>query len=253
MSGQQKRIVRASERDAVLTGEYLEGDDRALEQLTPAEMTSELAALREEVDYLREQSTRRRGHRGGRLPRVAKDLSPEGVSRRHLFGLLGGAAATGAGLAVAGTVLNATPAFAVGLTFNFVPPARIFDTRPGQAPLGCAKGQISSTQPVATPGQVFFGVNGQGSVIPVLSGVTAGVVGNITITGMAGPVFLFVTKSGTGSAPPTNSTINAASAGITIANGFTSLINTTLGIDALEVDLGGAATDFIVDIFGYYS
>src|SRR5262249_27324238 len=62
------------------------------------------------------QVSEARGARGRRRLRAGRGHSDEGtespglVSRRRLFGLLGGAAAAGAGLAVAGSALGADPA-----------------------------------------------------------------------------------------------------------------------------------------------
>src|SRR5215831_11770263 len=58
-----------------------------------------------------------RRHRRIRAGRAGRDGSSESggvVTRRRLFGLLGGAAAAGAGLAVAGSAIGADPAEASG-------------------------------------------------------------------------------------------------------------------------------------------
>jgi hypothetical protein len=69
-----------------------------------ANLRAEHATLRAEHEELRAGRRRRRNHR-----RPSDDTTGT-LSRRRLFGLLGGAAAAGAGLAVAGSALSADPA-----------------------------------------------------------------------------------------------------------------------------------------------
>ncbi len=104
----------------------------ASEQSEIERLTREVAALRDEMQRLRaevpssdegsgrrvtdEQSApvQRRG-RGRRPPGPGKPGETSGLlSRRRLFGVLGGAAAVGTGLAVAGSTLTADPAAASG-------------------------------------------------------------------------------------------------------------------------------------------
>ena len=92
-------------------------------------LRTERAADRAELDVLRAalekrrawQSTSTNDRRPRRRRRTSRaeagDNEPSSVvSRRRLFGLLGGAAAAGAGLAVAGSTLTADPAGATGVT-----------------------------------------------------------------------------------------------------------------------------------------
>jgi hypothetical protein len=74
----------------------------------------ELDAVRAELADMRTRGARPRGRRSFGKRQVAdpREASPHVVSRRRLFGLLSGAAAAGAGLAVAGSSLTATPASA---------------------------------------------------------------------------------------------------------------------------------------------
>jgi hypothetical protein len=86
-------------------------------EATVEELSREVAELRAAVKELASEPRPEAGHSGRRRRgRAHHDGSPESsglVSRRHLFGLLGGAAAAGAGLAVAGSALSPDRADAV--------------------------------------------------------------------------------------------------------------------------------------------
>ncbi len=79
-----------------------------------AEVREELAVLRAQLDRLQTDGARRRGRVSlGRRRHTSPDEQPSSLlSRRRLFGLVGGAAAAGAGLAVVGSTLGAEPAAA---------------------------------------------------------------------------------------------------------------------------------------------
>lgn len=93
-------------------------------------------------------------------------------------------------------------------------------------------------------------VGGQSRLVSLgeVPGSAVAVAYNVTVVGMVGAGYLTVTPGGTQSAPLA-STINYSAAGQQWANGFVS------GIDEageLMVFAGGAATDFIVDVVGFY-
>jgi hypothetical protein len=119
-----------------------------------------------------------------------------------------------------------------------IPPARVYDSRPGQAPT-----LIGPKTPITNGSTVLVAVSANASGVP--TGASA-VLGNITVTGTAAPVFLTVYADG--ATQPGTSNINAFGAGQTIANSFTSQIAS----DSIAITCGGGPTDFIIDIFGYY-
>jgi hypothetical protein len=84
-----------------------------VEQLTQQveDLQAELRMVQAELAH-----TPRRGRGRHRHDGDDDTGGPSLVSRRRLFGLLGGAAAAGAGLAVAGSALEASPAGATGVT-----------------------------------------------------------------------------------------------------------------------------------------
>jgi hypothetical protein len=138
-------------------------------------------------------------------------------------------------------ILTGTPGTWVNLltpALTTIPPARIYDSRPGNNPLTPPK------MPITTGTVVSLDVTSNSSVP---SNATA-VLGNLTVTNTAGLGYLTVWQEG--ATQPATSNINWA-AGQTIANNFTSQVNPANS--KISVTLGGPGpTDFIVDILGYY-
>lgn len=73
---------------------------------------------------------------------------------------------------------------------------------------------------------------------------------NLTVTGTVGTGALVVYA--TGAAQPNSSSINWTGNGLNIANGATSACNSTQHVDVAIVAGAGAATNFIIDVIGYY-
>jgi hypothetical protein len=119
-----------------------------------------------------------------------------------------------------------------------ITPSRAYDSRPGLPPLTGPKTPIAG----GTTRTVDVTTN-----TPVPEGASA-VLGNITVTNTTGGGFLTVYP--TGVTQPGTSNINWLG-GWTIANNFTSGLGGTF-IEQVDVTCGGTATDFIIDIFGYY-
>jgi hypothetical protein len=98
-------------------------DPKVVDRAPDEEMAREVAELWAEVTRMQAEAARRAaapiGRRRGRSSRGDAPSEPQSVSRRRLFGLLGGAAAAGAGLAVAGSTLGAEPADATTGNMQF--------------------------------------------------------------------------------------------------------------------------------------
>jgi hypothetical protein len=308
-------------------------------------MARELAALRAKVQELETRAwpgTRRRVRAGSasepaRGSERASGTQPGAanrypVSRRRLFGLLGGAAAAGAGLAVASSITGASSASADGpnvllgngtggttnsagtvatsitstassatfqavntannpqlsltpapatigapmglhkagdvfVDFNgtawyatadgnpatwvplslppiFVPtlpaPARVYDSRPGDVPLGCQKGALQ-------PGEErVIDLSGSPHGTLDLTGAYAALV-NLTVVDTTGGGY--VTLFAADATVPDTSNINFAGGWI-IANNATTLFELATG--NIKAHVGGAATDVVIDVMGLY-
>lgn len=117
-------------------------------------------------------------------------------------------------------------------------PVRVYDSRPGKAPLGVQKGQM-----VANDQRTI-------DLTPAadLMDSSAAAVVNVTVTGTSSGGFLKVWGSGP---PPSASSINWFQAGSSMANGAT----VALDAGTIQVRCGGtgAATDVIIDVTGYYA
>ncbi|MBI4882419.1 MAG: hypothetical protein HY826_00015 [Actinobacteria bacterium] len=132
--------------------------------------------------------------------------------------------------------------------FHAIKPTRVYDSRAG-APLPSGVLLAGANRTVS----VADGRDGGGGVITtdlVPAGATA-VAANITITGTIGSFGYLAINPG-GDLVEGGSTINWSSPGQTIANGVTLTLNTTRQLTVLCGGLPGAATNFIIDIAGYY-
>ena len=138
---------------------------------------------------------------------------------------------------------NGTPGTWVNLSTGSklvtIAAARIYDSRPGNLP------NTGPKTPITNGTIVNLNVTNNSSGVPATA---SAVLGNLTVTNTAGPGFLTVWKQG--ASQPATSNINWV-AGQTIANNFTSQVNTSNS--EISVTLGGPGpTDFLVDIVGYY-
>lgn len=115
-------------------------------------------------------------------------------------------------------------------------PARVYDSRPGQPPLGGVKGAFNNTQRVIDAKNNGSGVPGGATAVVVNLAVTA------TNSGGFGALF----KNGT--AWPGNASINWSTANTTISN------QVLVAVDASSqflCKIAGTA-DVIIDVIGYY-
>ena len=115
---------------------------------------------------------------------------------------------------------------------------RVYDSRPGKAPLGVVKGPLGSAQTRTVDATL-------GGAVPV--GATAALV-NLTIVDTSATGFLALHRNGI--AWPGNSTINWSAAGTVLAN------SAVVALDAqarLAVKCStDSSTHFVIDVVGYY-
>jgi hypothetical protein len=121
-------------------------------------------------------------------------------------------------------------------------PIRVFDSRPGLAPLGTANGGPKGI--IASGATVAVNCTANSSGVPTDA---TGVSFNLTITQTVAGGYLTTWGGGT---QPASSSINWTSSGADVANGV------TIACDAnamIHVAAGGpGSTHFIVDVTGYY-
>jgi hypothetical protein len=141
--------------------------------------------------------------------------------------------------AVSSVAASSTP-----LVFVAVTPCRVLDTRGGTPP-NPAYGYPNLSN-LATR---EFQVTGSCGIPSGAGAVSA----NATITLSAGPGFLALWEGG-GTAWPNNSTMNWTAPGTTMANAAIIPLSSTGTISAMAyVPYGSQATDFILDVNGYYT
>ena len=174
----------------------------------------------------------------GRVPASQVETGPPTGSRRNLLKLAAGAAAGGAVVAVSGATgrVAAEPAGAL----NLIAPVRVYDSREDQEPLDVTKGPLSPGENRA----VDCTVNGSG--VPADA---TGVVLNLTAADPVDVGNLAVYPDGT--EPPSISTLNYRP-GENIANSTISGCGPGATIRVQCGPTGVGATDFVVDISGYY-
>ena len=124
--------------------------------------------------------------------------------------------------------------------FNLLPaPRRVYDSRPGNAPTPGGDGPLpgGGSRPVDLTG-IF------GTAVP--GGATAALI-SLTVTNTVGAGFMAVFSNAV--AYPGNSNINWSASAQNIA------VTTLTAVDSARVcrfQSGGGATDFLVDVIGYY-
>jgi hypothetical protein len=116
---------------------------------------------------------------------------------------------------------------------------RIYDSRPGLAPLDVTKGAMA-----AGVERVVDATHG--AAVP--AGATAAVV-NVTATDTTGTGFLALFRNGI--AWPGNSNVNWSTAGVTVANLAVVALDTSARFK-VRSDGSGGSTQFLVDVIGYY-
>jgi hypothetical protein len=133
---------------------------------------------------------------------------------------------------------------ASGVGFNFLPaPIRVYDSRVGQPP-------INPTNPI---GPLAFGV-ARDIDCSIPAGVASGAVGllfNVTVANTTGS-FGALTIYKFGVAAPSTSSINWVSPGSVVANSATSGCDINKKVTVKCVASAGCASDFILDVIGYY-
>jgi hypothetical protein len=117
-------------------------------------------------------------------------------------------------------------------------PARIYDSRPGDPPLGVAKGVL------ADGAERVINAN----FTSALPGGTTAVVVNVTVANTSASGFLAVWRNGV--AWPGTSTVNWFQAGSVVANQTLVALDGALRFKAKVA--AGASTDFLVDLLAYW-
>ena len=136
------------------------------------DLQAELRDLRAQLE--RPSRRRRARHRRGEAEASGR---PDVVSRRRLFGLLGGAAAAGAGLAVAGAAMDANPAGATAVTLG---------ANDGDAlQLGGANTCVSSTSLTASTAVTAFQVTSSNSGTQGIVGISSNGGGSTGLRGIS--------------------------------------------------------------------
>jgi len=133
-------------------------------------------------------------------------------------------------------------------SLHFLPTANRFaDTRTASV-LNTTAGAI---QPGTTKVVTVAGVNGRDSG-PQIPLTATGVVGSIGIVSPAGNGTLKVFPGGFAGTPATTGTATTGYFGAGVATAFNAVLGTGANAGQLLVYCAGAATDFVIDLVGYY-
>lgn len=119
-------------------------------------------------------------------------------------------------------------------------PVRIYDSRPGQAPLGVTKGTI------ANEAERVIDANLGGGTIP--AGGASAILVNLTVVGTTNPGFVALYTNGI--AYPGTSSVNWTGTGDVVANQAVTAVDSSLRCKVRVAN--NCSTHFLIDLLGYW-